>query len=115
MLLFRAGNIEDPNLEKGNWWSNSLKRVKPYFRGKIVVIEIPLMKEEEQRFLVSKEVKKFGHHDGYGVWTKKVSDISEDLNENYYYISPKYLETYGKMINQFESINSLEEAQEIYG
>lgn len=114
MILFRAGNVADDNLKEGNWWSNSLKQIKPYFKGKVTIIEITLHEAKRKRYMLTKEIKKYGHHDGFGVWTRTFSNYSEDLDENYYYISPIYLKKYAKVLDEFEGLDALKEAKKKY-
>lgn len=112
--LFRAGHSKDNNLEKGYWWANSIDLIKPYFKGKIVVIQIDLDPSMQKRYMLTKEIKTMGHHDGYGVWTREFSTIDEKYDKNYYYISPEYLKKSSvikKYVNKEAKkiINSLKE------
>lgn len=89
LLIYRAGHFSDETLEKGYWWSDSLDQVKPYFRGKIIIAEIEFDEKMEKKYILTKEIIKYGHHDGYGKWFRTLNDNGEE--ENYYYISPSYL------------------------
>lgn len=111
--LFRAGHKKDNNLEKGYWWANSIDLIKPYFKGRIVVIQIDLDPSMQKRYMMTKEIDSMGHHNGYGIWPREISTIDEKYDKNYYYISPEYLKK-SYVIKQFTNkeaekiINSLE-------
>lgn len=96
MLVYRAGNENDNKLEKGFWWSNTISQVEPYFKGKIAIAEIEFDESFQKKFILTKELKKFGHHNGYGVMWRTNNDTYED--EYYYYISPEYMKNNMKII-----------------
>ena len=98
--LFRAGHKKDNNLEKGYWWVNSIDLIKPYFKGKIVIIQIDLDPSMRKRYMMTKEINFMGHHNGYGIWPREISTIDEKYDKNYYYISPEYLKK-SHVIKQF--------------
>ena len=62
MILYRCGHFTDENLSKGNYWSNYITQCKPYFQGKISVIEIQLDEKKHKRYMLSKELKTLGNH-----------------------------------------------------
>ena len=97
MILFRTGYKDDKDLSKGFWWSNSLWQVYPYFKGKLSIIEIDLSKFNEKRYLLTREIKVLGHHNGYGKWARHISTYGEEFDENYYYLSPSVLKVIKKI------------------
>ena len=57
MILYRCGHFSDITLSKGNYWSNFITQCKPYYCGKISVIEIQLDERYHKRYMLSKELK----------------------------------------------------------
>lgn len=110
MILYRCGHFSDSNLSKGNYWSNFITECKPYYRGKISVIEIQLDEKEHKRYMLSRELKTLGDHNGWGEWVRVYSQYDGMYDQKYYYISKEYLEKYSKVIYEYtgeESLNYL--------
>ena len=107
MILFRAGYRDDKELSKGFWWSNSLWQVYPYFKGKLSVIEIDLSKFNEKRYMLTREIKVLGHHNGYGKWARHISTYGKEFDESYYYLSPSVLNE-ANVIAEVEGSKALE-------
>ena len=92
MILYRCGHFSDNNLSKGNYWSNFITQCKSYYCGKISVIEIQLDVRYHKRYMLSKELKTLGSHDGWGEWLRVNSQYNEAYDQKYYYISKEYLD-----------------------
>ena len=107
MILYRCGHFTDENLSKGNYWSNYITQCKPYFQGKISVIEIQLDEKKHKRYMLSKELKTLGKHDGWGEWLRVYSQYDEAYDQKYYYISKEYLEEHSKVIYEYTGEESL--------
>ena len=107
MILYRCGHFSDNTLSKGNYWSNFITECKPYYRGKISVIEIQLDERYHKRYMLSKELKTLGSHDGWGEWLRVYSQYDEAYDQKYYYISKEYLEKYSKVICEYTGEKSL--------
>ena len=108
MILYRCGHFSDNNLSKGNYWSNFITECKPYYRGKISVIEIQLDEIYHKRYMLSKELKTLGSHDGWGEWLRVYSQYNEAYDQKYYYISKEYLDEHSKVIAEYIGEQSLE-------
>ena len=80
MILYRCGHFSDITLSKGNYWSNFITECKPYYRGKISVIEIQLDERYHKRYMLSKELKTLGSHDGWGEWLRVYSQFDETVS-----------------------------------
>ena len=108
MILYRCGHFSDNNLSKGNYWSNFITQCKPYYCGKISVIEIQLDEMYHKRYMLSKELKTLGSHDGWGEWLRVNSQYNEAYDQKYYYISKEYLDEHSKVIAEYTGEQSLE-------
>ena len=107
MILYRCGHFSDSNLSKGNYWSNFITECKPYYRGKISVIEIQLDERYHKRYMLSKELKTLENHNGWGEWLRVYSQYDEAYDQKYYYISKEYLEKHSKVICEYTGEESL--------
>lgn len=110
--LFRCGDKEDINLYKGSYWSNYLTQCKPYYRGKISIIEVDLNETEQGKYLLSKEVKLFGNTKTWGMWSRVISTYGTEYNQNYYYISPYYLKKHSRVLEEYIGEKSYKFLQE---
>ena len=107
MILYRCGHFTDENLSKGNYWSNYITQCKPYYHGKISVIEIQLDEKQHKRYMLSKELKTLENHNGWGEWLRVYSQYDEMYDQKYYYISKEYLEENSKVICEYTGEESL--------
>ena len=107
MVLYRCGHFTDENLSKGNYWSNYITQCKPYYHGKISVIEIQLDEKQHKRYMLSKELKTLENHNGWGEWLRVYSQYDEMYDQKYYYISKEYLEENSKVICEYTGEESL--------
>ena len=82
MILYRCGHFSDNNLSKGNYWSNFITECKPYYRGKISVIEIQLDERYHKRYMLSKELKTLGSHDGWENGWELIRNIMKRMTKN---------------------------------
>lgn len=110
--LFRCGSKEDINLCKGSYWSNYLTQCKPYYRGKISIVEVDLNETEQGKYLLSKEVKLFGNTKTWGMWSRVISTYGTEYNQNYYYISPYYLKKHSRVLEEYIGEKSYKFLQE---
>lgn len=110
--LFRCGSKEDINLCKGSYWSNYLTQCKPYYRGKISIVEVDLNETEQGKYLLSKEVKLFGNTKTWGMWSRVISTYGTEYNQNYYYISPYYLKKHSRLLEEYIGEKSYKFLQE---
>lgn len=110
--LYRCGDKEDKNLYRGSYWSNYLIQCKPYYRGKISIIEVDLNETEQGRYLLSKDVKRFGNTKTWGMWTRVISSFGIEYDQNYYYISPDYLKNHSRLLEEYEGETSYKFLQE---
>ena len=108
MILYRCGHFSDNNLSKGNYWSNFITQCKSYYCGKISVIEIQLDERYHKRYMLSKELKTLGSHDGWGEWLRVNSQYNEAYDQKYFYISKEYLDEHSKVIAEYTGEQSLE-------
>ena len=108
MILYRCGHFSDNNLSKGNYWSNFITQCKTYYCGKISVIEIQLDEKYHKRYMLSRELKTLGRHDGWGEWLRVNSQYNEAYDQKYYYISKEYLDEHSKVIAEYIGEQSLE-------
>ena len=107
MKLYRCGHFTDENLSKGNYWSNYITQCKPYYHGKISVIEIQLDEKQHKRYMLSRELKTLENHNGWGEWLRVYSQFDETYDQKYYYISKEYLEENSKVICEYTGEKSL--------
>lgn len=107
MKLYRCGHFTDDNLSKGNYWSNYITQCKPYYCGKISVIEIELDESFHKRYMLSKELKTMGSHDGWAEWTRCYSTYDEAYDQKYFYISREYLDKHSKVIAEYVGEESM--------
>ena len=84
ITLYRGTYIDENFNNIGNWYANNLDSARRYSSGKIIKIKIILNTEEEGRYMLTSEVRAYGHHKTYGVWKKTETNT-------WYYISPEYL------------------------
>ena len=110
--LYRCGDKDDINLCKGSYWSNYLTQCKPYYRGKISIVEVDLNETEQGKYLLSKDVKLFGNTKTWGMWTRVISSFGIEYDQNYYYISPDYLKNHSRILEENEGETSYKFLQE---
>lgn len=110
--LYRCGDKDDINLYRGSYWSNYLTQCKPYYRGKISIIEVDLNETEQGKYLLSKEVKLFGNTKTWGMWSRVISTYGTEYNQNYYYISPYYLKKHSRVLEEYIGEKSYKFLQE---
>lgn len=101
LKLYRCGSKEDGNLCKGSYWSNYITLCKPYYKGKIAVIEVDLKDSEQGRYMLSKEIRAYGDSKSWGKWTRVISNYGEEYDRNYYYISPNYLQEHSTVLAEY--------------
>ena len=106
MILYRCGHFSDSNLSKGNYWSNFITECKPYYRGKISIIDIELDEKSRGRYMLSREIKTMGHSKSWAYWKRVISDFDEKYDQKYIYISPTYMKK-AKLIKEYTGEEAL--------
>lgn len=110
--LFRCGNKDDKHLSEGSYWSNYITQCKPYYRGKISIIEIDLQEKDRGKYLLSKDVKTVGNTKTWGMWSRVISNYGTEYDQNYYYISPNYLKKHSRLLEEYIGEKSYKFLQE---